>query len=134
MKRISATLIFILVISFSACIDIEELSGNKTVLLTEKVWAFDNVTGYDDFGTQLASALLNGMTYKFDKTGSYSTVVLGAPGEGIWEFNIDETGVILEPGTVDAIDWQIEALDDTQLIVSFAEADALSGRATWYFK
>ena len=124
----------IMIFSVVACqIMVDDLVEDNTIKLTRKIWAFDSIAGYNDFQTQLGLASFNKMTYHFNVNGTYASVILGASGAGIWEFNADKSVIILDSGTVDVIEWTIITLNVTELIVSFKDPDALNGRGTWIF-
>lgn len=124
----------IIILSVIACdIIVDDLVEDNTIILTNKIWTFDSITGYNDFQTQLGLASFNNMTYHFNVNGTYASVILGASGEGIWEFNADKSVIILDSGTVDVIEWTIITLNITELIVSFKDTDALNGKGTWTF-
>jgi len=126
-------LVFLVFFPLNACYITGELPKDETALLTEKVWTFDSLIGYDDFGIQLELALNEKMTYSFNKNGICTIVALGVSRENVWEFNNDKTIVIINPGQADAQEWNIISLSETELVVSFEDADALNGTVIWTF-
>ena len=85
------------------------------------------------FSNQVASTLFTGMTYLFKADGTYTAVILGQSGSSTWEFNADKTIITLEPGTDEAVDWKVVTLTDTELKITFADTDALTGIVTITF-
>jgi len=124
----------IIIISLVGCniIDDNPVEDN-TIYLTNSIWTFNSLTGYNDFQTQLALASNNNMTYQFDINGTYASVILGASGDGIWEFNVGESLIILDTGTAVVLEWTIVTLNETELIISFKDSAALNGNGTWTF-
>jgi len=134
MKNINTFFVAILIFTVVSCSQVDELAKDNTVLLTTSLWTFDFVTGYDDFTNQFAAALFTGMTYQFKPDGTYTAVIIGQSGNGVWEFNSDKTVITLEPGTKDAIAWTIITLSDSELKVTFEDEDALTGIVTMTFR
>lgn len=130
-RILQAAIIIILVVGCNI-IDDDPVEDN-TIYLTNSIWTFNSVTGYNDFQTQLALASNNNMTYQFDINGTYASVILGASGDGIWEFNVDESLIILDTGTAVVLEWTIVTLNETELIISFKDSAALNGNGTWTF-
>jgi hypothetical protein len=135
MKFFRSILIASLLVSFIACDKIvEELANSKTVLLTKKLWTFDSLSGYDEFGNLFAATFFTGTTYQFRPDGTYTAVILAQTGDSTWEFNADQTVITLEPGTAKAVFWKVITLSETELIITFEDADALAGIVTITFK
>jgi len=129
------TLLIILVtFSLNSCYLSSELPLDQTTLLTKKLWTFDSLIGYDDFGIQLGLALNEKMTYSFSENGHCTIVSLGVSRDNTWEFNKDESTIQFNNGTADQQEWNIISLDETELVVSFEDVDALNGIVIWNFK
>lgn len=129
------TLLIILVtFSLNSCYLTSDIPLDQTTLLTKKLWAFDSLVGYDDFGIQLGLALNDKMTYSFRENGYCTIVTLGVSRDNTWEFNNDGSAILFNTGTADVQEWTIISLDETELVISFEDADALNGIVTWTFK
>lgn len=129
------TLLIILVtFSLNSCYLTSDIPLDQTTLLTKKLWAFDSLVGYDDFGIQLGLALNDKMTYSFRVNGYCTIVTLGVSRDNTWEFNNDGSAILFNTGTADVQEWTIISLDETELVISFEDADALNGIVTWTFK
>jgi hypothetical protein len=129
------TLLIILVtFSLNSCYLTSDIPLDQTTLLTKKLWAFDSLVGYDDFGIQLGLALNDKMTYNFLENGHCTIVTLGVSRDNTWEFNNDGSAILFNTGTADVQEWTIISLNETELVISFEDVDALNGRVTWTFK
>ena len=127
-------LITFVVFSLLACDINRELPNEETVLLTEKIWTFNTLIGYDDFGTQLGLALYDRMTYQFNANGICTVIALGVAEDITWEFSEDKQIIILKPDTVKPVEWTIITLDEKELTVSFEDIESLNGSVIWTFK
>ena len=133
MKILKSGLVAGLILMLCNCQGIEDLSETRTNLLIIKIWKFEVLSGYDDFGNQLAAAQAINLTFQFRPGGTYTKVLLGVAKDGSWSFNNNENVIHLDAGTISELDWQVLSLTDTALVISFKDPDALNGTVTYTF-
>lgn len=96
---------FLTLLIFTGCEKKEE-EPDKTALLTNHAWNFDELTtSSDSADIQMAvafiAAFMNNATMTFATNGTYTLVMLSTPGTGTWEINASETTITLDKGTDD---------------------------------
>ena len=128
MKAFKPLLIGILLVSMTGCEEVIDALANKTVLLTQRAWVFESMSGYDDVTNDFFSALLTGATWDFKDDGTYTT---GGPlggDSGTWTFFDGENQIIIDPPGGDT--WTILKLTADQLHITVFDADAIDEIAT----
>jgi hypothetical protein len=101
----------------------KEEEPTNTELLT-KTWRITEVY----INSQLASDTgFNSFRLTFSTAGTYSLTYTGGAENGVWEFNADETQIIIDKGTADEFIWEILSLtiDASRLRTTDDDGDVL---------
>lgn len=69
---------------------------------------------YED-GQLNSDPIYTAIRFSFKTDGTYNVVFMGQDNPGIWEFNSDETKIILDKGTPDEVTLEILKLDASHL-------------------
>ncbi len=87
------------------------LIENKTTLLTQSTWKTTKFTSGGVDQTAVEAKLM-----KFNTAGTYTaTKPDNSTVPGVWEFNVDETNVIMDKGSANERSWEILSLTSTAL-------------------
>jgi hypothetical protein len=105
------SLFFLLILG--ACTDKDkDVKPNKKAVLSEKTWKPSEV--YVN-GQPVTNAPIFAMRVTFNSNETYTMVTNNGTFTGIWEFNGDQTKVLLDKGTADAEAWDILSLEKGKL-------------------
>jgi hypothetical protein len=105
---------------------------DKKALLTGHIWNFDQLTTTStnsdiQFGVNLIAAFMTNATLSVFTNGTYTMTILGEAGNGTWEFNANETSVILDKGTADEVEQQIIQITSAALELKEMVQDSTYG-------
>ena len=118
MSKLKFLVLFLAVagISLSSCKK-EDPAPTKKELLS-KTWKISEF--YED-GQQVNDPALSSVRLTFNAAGTYTSVGFGSNATGPWEFNADETRIIMDKGTPDEFTGSITTLSTTQFKMTWTE-------------
>lgn len=127
MSKLKFIVLFLAVagISLSSCKK-EDPAPTKKELLS-KTWKINEF--YED-GQQINDPSLSSVRLTFNANGTYNSIGFGDNATGPWEFNADETRVIMDKGTVDEFTVSIATLTATSLKITFTDSGS-NYEITW---
>jgi hypothetical protein len=122
----SIQLLFVLILTLALVTsckkdDEPEAAPTKTQLLTAKAWKLDKITasGFDVtslLGAEVLGELGNSnIQFKTDGTYTSTNRTTNASTNGKWEFNTDQTQIILDKGSVGEMTLDVTQLTDKNL-------------------
>lgn len=117
MKTIKTLLLVALLAMLTNACSTEEATPERTKLLTQNTWTFSSTEGFDEISKAIIEAFADGSSYKFKTDGTVNVTFFGISYSSDWEFNSDQTIIILEPGTEDEQKLVIVTLNETTLKV-----------------
>jgi hypothetical protein len=92
----------------------KEVKPNKTALLTEKTWKPNEAYVDGKPATTTAPQVLT-WRYEFRNNGTYTWTSAGNSVPGVWEFNTDQTKIILDKASSSEEAWDIQNLEKGKL-------------------
>lgn len=130
MKTLRVLLLFAAVIALNSCA-VEEETPDRTLLLTQKTWTYDSMSGVDEFSKALLEIFVTGSTFKFNTDGTVDYTLLGISDETNWEFNSDQTKITMYAGTDSEQTLDIITLSETTFTFINAEAYGATAKLTY---
>jgi Bacterial Ig-like domain (group 2) len=110
----------------SAICQVTVNSLSKKILLTSHIWKFNDLSSTNWLAQLYINSLnMTNTTVNFDAAGTYTGSMTGQTENGSWEFNADETSIIIDKGTA----YEIKA-DIVQLTSNVLELNAIYHDAT----
>jgi hypothetical protein len=103
-------------ISLTSCKK-EDPAPTKTELLA-KTWKISEF--YED-GQLISDPSLASVRLTFNANGTYTSVGFGSNSTGSWEFNADDTRILMDKGTVDEFTGSVVTLSTTTFKMTWTE-------------
>ncbi len=127
MSKVKFLVLFLAVagISLSSCKK-EDPAPTKKELLS-KTWKISEF--YED-GQQINDPSLASIRLTYNTNGTYTSIGFGDNSTGTWEFNSDETRIVMDKGTADEMTVSISTLTATSLKITW-NADGSAYEVTW---
>jgi len=95
--------------------------------LLSKTWKISEF--YED-GQQVNDPSLSSVRLTYNTNGTYTAIGFGDNATGTWEFNSDETRIVMDKGTADEWTVSISTLSSTALKITWSE-DGSAYEVTW---
>jgi len=106
----------------------EETSISKKILLTSHIWKFNDMSSTNLLAQIYINSLnMSNATVNFDADGTYTGSMTGQTENGSWEFNADQTSIIIDKGTAYEIKANIVLLTTNVLELNAIYHDATLG-------
>jgi hypothetical protein len=114
LSRTLLALVVLCTLAAAGCTEtVTDPNAPKTTLLTQTTW---KTTSYKVDGIDINTDQKAPKTTKFNTNFTYAIVNYdGTPKNGTWEFNVDETNVVMDKGSAGEKNWEILALSATAL-------------------
>ncbi len=117
MKTQKLALLFSLfsLLILGACTD-KDVKPDRKAILTEKTWK-PSEAYYDGRSATTVAPQILSWRYEFRANGTYTWSAPGMTYPGVWEFNSDQTKLILDKASADEETWDVQLIEKGKLNV-----------------